>query len=76
MKLGKESPVTQLGHEHPHDLGAKGLDELPHEIVAHRTGGLDTLECKGDRGRLGPAYEDRQRTTGAFCLFEQNDRGA
>src|ERR1039458_1169383 len=76
VELGEEGPVAELGHEHAHDLGAKGLDELPHEIVAHWARGLDSLQGKGDGGGLWSAYEDRQRKTGAFGLLEQHDRGA
>ena len=74
MKLGEERPVAELGHEHPHDLGTEGLDELAHEVVAHRAGRLDALEGEGDGGRLRSADEDRQRATSAFGLFEQHDR--
>ena len=75
MKLGEERPVAELGHEHPHDFGTEGLDELAHEVVAHGAGRLDALKSERDGGRLGPADEDRQRTTSAFRLFEQHDWG-
>ena len=74
VELGEERAVAQLGDDDPFDGHAELVEDVLEEVVGHRPRGLDPLQGKGDRRRLGGADEDREHPSIALGFPQQHDR--
>src|SRR5262245_17406657 len=72
--LGEERALAELGDGDAFDLGPDLVEQVLHEVVRHRAGGLDVLHGQGDRLRLGHPDEDRQDPTLPRHLAQDDDR--